>query len=128
MPGHWVPPPVIGRTPFGRSPAMAGEDYKDSGLSTRAIAAAVIQFPRMLRQSGVIKVSDYLNIVTDISLQKRICSLMALHSQRTTMYETKTHLPKGLYMLNLLKFSLKKPRIVCFHFHFHFSLMPSCTK
>ncbi|GBM04088.1 hypothetical protein AVEN_247957-1 [Araneus ventricosus] len=43
-------PPVKVRTSFGRGRAVVGDDNYDSGLSTRAIAAAVIQFPRVPRQ------------------------------------------------------------------------------
>ncbi|GBM12126.1 hypothetical protein AVEN_39466-1 [Araneus ventricosus] len=49
---HGALPPVIVRTFFGRSRAVAGDGYYDSSLSTRAIAATVIQGLRVPRQNG----------------------------------------------------------------------------
>ncbi|GBM54796.1 hypothetical protein AVEN_6227-1 [Araneus ventricosus] len=47
------------RTSFGRIRAVDGDVYKDSGLSTRAIAAAIIQRLRVLRQGGSSTVCGY---------------------------------------------------------------------
>ncbi|GBM34794.1 hypothetical protein AVEN_7844-1 [Araneus ventricosus] len=57
--GVMDPSPMIVRSSYGRGRAMVGDDYYDSGLSSRAIAAAVIQRTRMLRQAWVIQFSSY---------------------------------------------------------------------
>ncbi|GBM80955.1 hypothetical protein AVEN_136223-1 [Araneus ventricosus] len=47
------PPPVIVRTSFKRGRAVVGDNYKDPSLSIRAIAATVLQKPRMNMQPGI---------------------------------------------------------------------------
>ncbi|GBO10464.1 hypothetical protein AVEN_124712-1 [Araneus ventricosus] len=48
--GDFYPPPVIVRISYGRRRALVGDVYYDSGFSTRASEADVIQKTRMPSQ------------------------------------------------------------------------------
>ncbi|GBN95252.1 hypothetical protein AVEN_61259-1 [Araneus ventricosus] len=61
MVGIELPSPVIVPTSFGEGRAVAGDGYEDSGLSTRATAATVIQYPRVPRQDGGYSFKNYVD-------------------------------------------------------------------
>ncbi|GBM32540.1 hypothetical protein AVEN_127440-1 [Araneus ventricosus] len=50
--GDMDPRAAIIRISYGKGRAMVGYNYKDSGLTTRAIAVTVVQRTLMLKQSG----------------------------------------------------------------------------